>query len=194
MNDTFVTLAGSATLAVAVAAFCRQRGWAMSMPLIVIGAIVGALPVGPTAPPDPEVILVAVLAPLVFGEALGSSYLDLRRVSRPVIALAIGLVVAATLVVGAVGAALVAMPLAMAMALGAVLSPTDAVAVSAVARRAGLPRRLVAILEGESLVNDGTGLTALKVALVAAAAGSVTLAGVAGMFVVAVVAGCVVGA
>ena len=64
------------------------------------------------------------------------------------------------------------MPVAMAFALGAVLSPTDAVAVSAVARRAGLPRRLVSILEGESLVNDGTGLTALKVALAAAAAGS----------------------
>ncbi len=193
MNDTFVTLAGSATLAVGVAAFARQRGCGMAMPLILVGAIVGALPVGPSAPPDPEVILVAVLAPLVFGEALGSSYLDLRRVSRPVLALAVGLVVAATLVVGVVGAVLVAMPVAMAMALGAVLSPTDAVAVSAVARRAGLPRRLVAILEGESLVNDGTGLTALKVALVAAAAGSVTLGEVAWTFAVAVAAGAVVG-
>lgn len=193
MNDTFVTLAGSATLAVAVAAFARQRGWNMAMPLILAGLVISLLPIGPSAPPDPEVILVAVLAPLVFGEALGSSYLDLRRVSRPVLALAIGLVVATTLVVGAVGAWLVAMPLAMAMALGAVLAPTDAVAVSAVARRAGLPRRLVSILEGESLVNDGTGLTALKVALVAAAAGSVTLGQVTLVFTVAVVAGVAVG-
>jgi Na+/H+ antiporter len=87
----------------------------------------------------------------------------------------------------------VAMPIAMAFALGAVLSPTDAVSVSAVARRAGLPRRLVSILEGESLVNDGTGLTALKVALAAAAAGSVTALQVGGIFVVAVVAGVAVG-
>ena len=194
MNDTFVTLAASATIAVGLAVFARQRGWSMAIPLIVVGAVVGWLPIGPTAPPDPEVILVAILAPLVFGEALGSSYLDLRKVSRPVLALAIGLVVATTVVIGAVGFLLVAMPVAMAMALGAVLAPTDAVAVSAVARRAGLPRRLVSILEGESLVNDGTGLTALKVALVAAAAGSVTLLEVTGVFVIAVTAGVAVGA
>lgn len=154
MNETYVTLAGSAAIAVGIAAFARQRGWNMALPLIAAGALVGALPIGPTAPPDPEVILVTVLAPLVFGEALGSSYLDLRKVSRPVLALAIGLVITSTLVIGAVTVTVVAMPLAMAFALGAVLWPTNAVAVSAVARRAGLPRRLVSILEGESLVND----------------------------------------
>lgn len=194
MTDTFVTLAASAMIAVGLAVFVRGRGWSMAIPLIAVGAVVGWLPIGPSAPPEPEVILVAILAPLVFGEALGSSYLDLRKVSRPVLALAIGLVVTTTVVIGAVGLLLVAMPLAMAMALGAVLAPTDAVAVSAVARRAGLPRRLVSILEGESLVNDGTGLTALRVALVAAAAGSVSLLEVTGVFVVAVAAGVSVGA
>lgn len=193
MNDTYVTLAASAALAVGIAAFARQRGWNIALPLIAAGVVIGALPVGPSAPPDPEVILVAVLAPLVFGEALGSSYIDLRKVSRPVLALAVGLVIASTLAIGAITVTVVAMPLAMAFALGAVLAPTDAVSVSAVARRAGLPRRLVSILEGESLVNDGTGLTALKVALVAAAAGSVTLLEVTGVFVVAVVAGVAVG-
>ena len=193
MNATFLTLAMSATIAVGVAVLVRRRGWGMAIPLILVGAFVGWLPVGPTAPPDPEIVLVVILAPLVFGEALGSSYLDLRKVSRPVLALAVGLVVATTVVIGSVGFLLVAMPLGMALALGAVLAPTDAVSVSAVARRAGLPRRLVSILEGESLVNDGTGLTALKVALVAAAAGSVTLLQVTGVFIVAVVAGVAVG-
>ena len=193
MDQTYVTLAVSATIAVGVAVIVRRRGWGMAIPLIAVGAFVGWLPVGPSAPPDPEIILVAILSPLVFGEALSSSYLDLRRVSRPVLALAIGLVVATTLVIGAIGTVLVAMPVAMAMALGAVLAPTDAVAVSAVARRAGLPRRLVAILEGESLVNDGTGLTALKVALVAAAAGSVTFLQVTGVFALAVIVGVAVG-
>ncbi len=193
MNDYLLTMAVGATLAVVVALLVRRRGWGMAIPLIALGALVGLLPFGPDAPPDPEFVLVVILAPLVFGEALGSSYLDLRRVSRPVLALAVGLVIAGTAVIGAVGALLVAMPLAMAFALGAVLSPTDAVAVSAVARRAGLPRRLVSILEGESLVNDGTGLTALRVALVAAAAGSVTLVEVTTVFVVAVVAGVAVG-
>ncbi len=194
MNETYVTLAAAAAIAVGVAAFVRQRGWNIALPLIAVGVVVGALPFGPSAPPDPEVVLVAVLAPLVFGEALGSSFIDLRKVRKPVLVLAIGLVIASTLVVGALTVTVVAMPLAMAFALGAVLSPTDAVAVSTVARRAGLPRRLVSVLEGESLVNDGTGLTALKVALVAAAAGSVTLVEVTGIFVIAVVAGVAVGA
>lgn len=194
MNETFLMLAASAAIAVGLAVVLRRIGWGIAIPLIAAGALTAWLPVGPSAPPDPEVVLVAILAPLVFGEALGSSYLDLRRVSRPVLALAVGLVVATTLVIGSVGFLLVAMPLAMALALGAVLAPTDAVSVSTVARRAGLPRRLVSILEGESLVNDGTGLTALRVALVAAAAGSITLLEVTGVFVVAVVAGVAVGA
>lgn len=193
MSDTLVTLATSAVIAVAVAAFARHRGWSIALPLIAAGVLVGFVPVGPDAPPDPEIILIAVLAPLVFGEALGSSYLDLRKVSRPVLALAVGLVVVSTLTVGAVGALVAGIPLAMAFALGAVLAPTDAVAVSAVARRAGLPRRLVSILEGESLVNDGTGLTALSVALAAAAAGTVTVLQVSGFFLVAVLVGVAMG-
>jgi Na+/H+ antiporter len=194
MNETFETMAMAAIISVALGAFLRQRGWGIAIPLVIAGAVIGVLPVGPTAPPDPEVVLVAVLAPLVFGEALGSSYLDLRKVRRPVLVLAVGLVAATTLGVGAVAAALVAMPLAMAFALGAILAPTDAVAVSAVARRAGLPRRMVSILEGESLVNDGTGLTALKVSLVAASAGAVTLLEVGRIFTAAVVVGVGVGA
>jgi monovalent cation/hydrogen antiporter len=194
VSDTFVVLAFGATFALAVATVARQRGWGMAIPLIIAGAVIGPLPIGPTAPPDPEIVLVAILAPLVFGESLGSSYLDLRRVSRPVLALAIGLVLVTTVVVGYVGEHFLGISWAMALALGAVLAPTDAVAVSAVARRAGLPRRLVSILEGESLVNDGTGLTVLKVALVIAAAGSVQFGEGLLIFVIAVVVGVAVGA
>lgn len=194
MEGTFADVVLAATIAVAVALVARSRGWGIALPLIAVGAFVDWLPVGPDAPPDPEFVLVVILAPLVFGEALGSSYLDLRRVRKPVLALAVGLVVATTFAVGAVAATLTAVPIALACALGAVLAPTDAVAVSTVARRAGLPRRLVSILEGESLVNDGTGLTALTVALAAAAAGSVTVLEVSGIFLVAVAVGVGVGA
>ncbi len=194
MHTTLGAFAFSAIIAVALGAFLRQRGWGIAIPLIVAGALVGAAPIGPTAPPEPELVLIAVLAPLVFGEALGSSFIDLRRVRRPVLALAIGLVTATTFAVGAVTALIVALPFAMAAALGAVLAPTDAVAVSTVARRAGLPRRLVAILEGESLVNDGTGLTVLRIAVIAAAAGSVTLVEVGTAIVLAVAVGVGVGA
>ena len=160
MSSAFTTLAISGVVAVVIAAFLRQRGWSMSLPLIGAGFLLGIAPFGPNEVPDPEIILVAVLAPLVFGEALGSSYLDLRKVARPVFVLAIGLVIFSTFAVGFVGYWVAALPIAVAMALGAVLAPTDAVSVGTIAKRASLPRRLVSILEGESLVNDGTGLTA----------------------------------
>ncbi len=193
MSSAFATLAISGVIAVVIAAFLRQWGWSMSLPLIGAGLLLGIAPFGPNEVPDPEIILVAVLAPLVFGEALGSSYLDLRKVARPVLVLAIGLVIFSTLAVGFVGYWIAALPIAVAMALGAVLAPTDAVSVSTIAKRASLPRRLVSILEGESLVNDGTGLTALKVATVAAIAGSITMVDVAIDFSLAVFVGVGVG-
>ncbi|MGA1146846.1 MAG: cation:proton antiporter [Candidatus Nanopelagicales bacterium] len=193
MGEGLFEYAASGVVVLAVAVFIRQRGWGIALPLIFVGAVIGIAPVGPTAPPEPEVILIVLLAPLVFGEALGSSYLDLRRVSRPVLALAIGLVLTTTFAVGGLVTLVVAMPLAVALALGAILAPTDAVAVSTIAKRASIPRRLVSILEGESLVNDGTGLTALRVAVMAAVVGSVTVLDAAGMFAVAVSVGLLVG-
>ncbi|HEV8023285.1 MAG TPA: cation:proton antiporter [Candidatus Nanopelagicales bacterium] len=194
MDETLLSYAVTGVVALGVAVFIRQRGWGIALPLIALGALVGVAPVGPSAPPNPEVILIVILAPLVFGEALGSSYLDLRKVSRPVLALAIGLVVSATVVVGGVVSAAVAIPITVALALGAILAPTDAVAVSTIAKRASIPRRLVSILEGESLVNDGTGLTALRVTVMATVAGSVTFIDATGMFAVAVTVGLAVGA
>lgn len=166
-----------AVLAVGLSMLLRSRGMGTALPLLAVGILIGFLPFGPQAPAAPELIQSVVLAPLVFGEALSSSYIDLKRVQRPVLVLAVGLVAVTTLVVGGVTALMFGtIPLAMAFALGAVLAPTDAVAVAAAARRANLPARLVSILEGESLVNDGTGLTALRVATVAAVAGTVTVA------------------
>ena len=193
MESILGWFAASAIVAVLIAIFARQRGWGMALPVLAAGAIVGALPMGPSSVPDPEVFLIAILAPLVFGEALGSSFLDIRRVRRPVLALAVGLVIATTLVVGGVAFQIAAMPLAVAFALGAVLAPTDAVAVSTVARKAALPRGLVSILEGESLVNDGTGLTALSVAILAAVAGSITALQIGVAFVLAIVVGVGIG-
>ena len=112
---------------------------------------------------------------------------------RPVLVLAIGLVIATTLTVGGMALWISAMPVAVALALGAVLAPTDAVAVSTVARKASLPRGLVSILEGESLVNDGTALTALRVAVVAAIAGSITAVQIGTVFILAVAVGIAIG-
>ncbi|MEZ5186259.1 MAG: cation:proton antiporter [Candidatus Nanopelagicales bacterium] len=186
---------GSAVIiAVIIAGFCRNRGWSSAIPLLLAGIAVGLAPFGPIGVSDPEVVLVAILAPLVFGEALTSSIVDLRRVSRPVMLLAVGLVVFGALVVGFIAQTVIpGIWVSMAFALGAILGPTDAVAVSATARRVGLPRRLVNILEGESLVNDGAALTLLRVFSLAAAAGSVTAAEGALILATSVIGGVLVG-
>lgn len=191
--ESLAWLATATVLAVGVAALARQRGWGMALPVLATGAIVDFLPFGINAPLEPEIALVVILAPLIFGEALGSSYLDLRKVSKPILALAVGLVVVTTLAIGGVVYLLAAVPIAIALALGAILAPTDAVAVSTVARRAALPRRLVSILEGESLVNDGTGLTALRVAVVAAVVGSITFVEIGIVFAQSVIGGIIIG-
>jgi monovalent cation/hydrogen antiporter len=187
-------LIGGLLIALGVAAFARWRGWGIAIPVLVAGALVGLLPFGPSAPDDAGEVFLLILAPLVFGEALSTSYVDFRRFRRPIFALAVGLVLITSIGIGAVAAALVpGIPLALAFALGAILSPTDAVAVAAIARRVALPRRVVTILEGESLVNDGTGLTLLRVALAAAATGTVSGGDIALILAQSVIGGLAVG-
>lgn len=189
-----VDVGSSIIIAVIIAGVCRNKGWSTAIPLLIAGVLVGLAPFGPTGPADPELVLVTVLAPLVFGEALTSSIVDLRRVSRPVMALAVGLVVFGAVLVGFIAQWIIpGIWTPMAFALGAILGPTDAVAVSATARKAGLPRRLVHVLEGESLVNDGTALTLLRVCSVAAAAGSVTALQASGILLASVFGGLLVG-
>ena len=181
-------------IAIGVAGFARWRGWGVAIPVLVAGIAIGLMPFGPSAPDDAGEVFLLILAPLVFGEALSTSYVDFRRLRRPIFALAVGLVLVTSVAVGAVAATIVpGLPLALAFALGAILSPTDAVAVAAIARRVALPRRVVTILEGESLVNDGTGLTLLRVALAAAAAGTVSGGDIALILVESVAGGLAVG-
>jgi len=192
---TLANLMAISVIAVILAMFLRSRGVGLALPLLGFGLLFGLLPWGPSAPTDPELIAALVLAPLVFGEALGSSYVDIKAVRRQVLWLAVGLVVVSTLLIGGLTTVLVAgIPVAMALALGAILSPTDAVAVAAAARRANLPHRLVNILEGESLINDATGLTALRVAVVAAVTGTLTWWSAGTILAQSVIIGVAVGA
>ncbi len=189
-----VNMGAAVIIAVLIAGFCRNRGWSIAIPLLLAGIAFGLAPIGPEGVTEPEWVLVVVLAPLLFGEGLTSSIIDLRRVSRPVMALAVGLVVFGAVVVGFIAQMVVpGIWVTMAFALGAILGPTDAVAVSTTARKAGLPRRLVNILEGESLVNDGTALTLLRVCSVAAVAGSVGAASAATILATSVLGGLLVG-
>ena len=90
MGGAFATLAICGVLAVIIATVLRALGFSMALPLIASGILLSIAPFGPDDLPQPEIILIVVLAPLVFGEALGSSYLDLRKVARPVLILAVG--------------------------------------------------------------------------------------------------------
>ncbi len=134
------------------------------------------------------------LPPLLFAAALGSSFVALRDVRAPVGLLALGLVLfTAAAVAFAVSPLVSGLSLAAAFAIGAIVAPPDAVAATAVARRAGMRRRTVTILEGESLFNDATALTALRVAVAAAASGSVTVVDIGVDFLQAVAGGLAVG-
>jgi monovalent cation/hydrogen antiporter len=142
---------------------------------------------------DPDIILVAFLPPLLYGAAFFTSIQDLRANYRPIGLLAVGLVVATTVSVAVVAHYVLDLPWSAAFVLGAVVSPTDPVAATEIAVRSHAPRRLVTIVEGESLINDSTGLIAYKFAVAAVVSGTFSLMDAAGDFVLSAVAGVAIG-
>nr|WP_275889292.1 Na+/H+ antiporter [Nakamurella flavida] len=160
--------------------------------LVVVGVGASYLPFVTPIRLTPELVLVGLLPPLLYAAAIRTSLVDVSANRRSIGLLAVGLVIATTVIVGLVTWWLLPVPLAAALAFGAVVAPPDAVAATAIARRIGLPRRVVTILEGESLLNDATALVALRTA-VAALAGSVTFWGVGADFLVAALGGVLVG-
>ena len=178
---------------VAVSLLSSRIGIAAPLLLVVLGMSVGYLPGIPLIEIDPEIILVAVLPPLLYSSAVNVPVLDLRRNLGPIAGLSVALVIISAVAVGLLLHLVVpAIPLAAAIALGAVVAPTDAVAATAIGKRLGMPPRLVAILEGESLVNDATSLVLLRTAI-AATAGTFAFWETLGIFVYAVVVATLIG-
>ena len=168
---------GMVAVVVAVSAAARRFGLLAPILLVLAGVALSVVPGVPHVHLDPDVVLIGILPPLLYVAALEMSVPAFRYNLRPIMLLAIGLVVFTALAVGFVThAVLPGVPLAICLALGAVVAPPDAVSATAVARRIGLPRRVVTILEGESLINDATALVLLRVS-VAAAVGSAVGAG-----------------
>jgi Na+/H+ antiporter len=162
--------------------------------LVVGGAVIGFLPGVPDVQLDPEMVLVIVLPPLLYAAAFFSSLRELRDNLAEISLLAIGLVIFTMVGVAAVAhEAIDGMSWEAAFVLGAVVSPTDPVAASAIASRVGAPRRYVTIVEGESLVNDATALVAYKFAVIATVTGSFSLAEAGGRFVLNAVVGIAIG-
>jgi CPA1 family monovalent cation:H+ antiporter len=144
--------------------------------LVLGGLGISLIPGLPIVRIDPSLIFLLFLPPILYAAAWFTSWYEFKENLRPILMLAIGLVLFTTIVVGLVVHAVIPdMPLAVAFALGAIVSPPDAVAATAIAQQMGLPKRIVAIIEGESLVNDATGLVALRFAAVAAASGTFSL-------------------
>ncbi|QBE49802.1 cation:proton antiporter [Leucobacter triazinivorans] len=161
--------------------------------LVLLGIGIGYLPFVPPIEIDPEVILVVVLPPLLYAAAVNVPIVDFRRNVRPVVGLSVILVIISAVAVGFLVHWIVpVVPLPAAMALGAVVSPTDAVAATSIGKRLGMPERVVTILEGESLVNDATSLVLLKTAI-AATAGSFALSAAAGTFALAAAVAIAIG-
>jgi monovalent cation/hydrogen antiporter len=163
--------------------------------LLVLGGLLLALVPGiGRVTIDPPLILLVFLPPLLFAAAWFTSWRDFAKNRRPIGLLAVGLVVATTSAVAAVAHAVIpGMSWSVAFVLGAIVSPPDAVAATTVMRRLKVPRRIVTIVEGESLVNDATGLVAYKFSLAAVTSGGFSVAALGERFVVVALGGIAFG-
>ena len=152
----------------------RRVGASPPLVLVGVGVLCAYLPFIPDVRLDSDVALVGVLPPLLYAAAIRTSLVDFRANRSSILLLSIGATLFTTACVALVAFWVIPAPfsVAAAFALGAVVAPPDAVAATSIARRIGLPRRVVSILEGESLVNDATALVALNTARAAIVASS----------------------
>jgi Na+/H+ antiporter len=172
----------------------RKLPWPMPITYVVGSALLALWPEFPHIELDPGFFFLCFVPPLLFSDGWLMPLRDFLAAKRPILMLATGLVILTTVAVGLVAHWLVpGLSLAMAFALGAVVSPTDAVATAAITQKLKVPARLTAILNGESLMNDATGLVAFKFALAAAIAGTFSLKAAAMDFVVLAAGGLLLG-
>lgn len=190
----YVTIAVVCVLAVTAANTLAPRlRIAAPLLLVAVGVGVSFVPRVPEISVNPEIILVLVLPPLLYAAARAMPVMDFKRDFGTIGALSIVLVLISSLVLGAFFTAILPdVDYALGVALGAILSPTDAVATGTI-KRLGAPNRIVTVLSGESLFNDATSLVLLRAA-VAATAGGISLGGVVVNFVWAMVGAVLVGA
>lgn len=180
--------------AVALGWLARKLGVPYPIALVLGGAALGFLPFGPKVELDPNLVLVTILPPVLYVAALRTSWRDFKRNIRPITLLAVPLVIVTTVAVAGVVRVLVPdMPWAVAFSLGAIVSPPDAVAATAVLSRLRMSSRVVTILEGESLVNDATGLVLYKFAVTAALTGVFSLPDATVQFFVVAIGGVLLG-
>lgn len=180
--------------AVAVAAVARWRGWPAPLLVTVVALLASFLPFVPDVSIDGHVLLNVVLPPLLYSAALDVSFVSFQRALPQIRRLGVGLVVVTAVVVGLIAWWIMpALTLPGALLLGAIVAPPDAVSAAAIGRRLGLPRRVMTVLSGESLINDAMSLTMFRLFTAIVAGATVTVWGGVGRFFVAVMVGVAVG-
>ncbi|HAM26576.1 MAG TPA: Na+/H+ antiporter [Microbacteriaceae bacterium] len=190
---TIIWIVSFVLVTVTVTGLSRRVGWSAPISLVAVGALASFIPGLPPIHLEPELVLYGLLPPLLFAAAIRTSIVDVRARGDSILALSVGLVFFTIIAVGFFTWLVVpAITLATGFAFAAVVAPTDAVAVTAIAGRLRLPRRLVTILEGESLFNDAAALVALSAAITAIV-GVLNPWAVAGDFALAVVVGVAFG-
>ncbi|SMO78915.1 Na+/H+ antiporter [Propioniciclava tarda] len=157
---------GIVAVVVAVSGVSGRLGTSAPLLLTLVGIVIGYLPGFPVIEIDREIVLLGLLPPLLYAAAIRTSLIDLRANLKSIAMLSVALVVVTAAAVGVLLWQLLGIPLPLALAFGGVVAPPDAVAATAVAKGIGLPRRIVTLLEGESLFNDATALVIVKLGLV----------------------------
>lgn len=162
--------------------------------LVITGLLIGLLPGLPVIKLDPDIALLVFLPPVLYAAAWNTSWRDLKKYRRPISFLAIGCVLFTTIFIAYTSAYLIpGFSLAEGFILGAIVSPPDAVAATSVTKGLRVPRRIITVLEGESLVNDASGLIAYRYAVAAVLTGQFVFWEAGLQFILVGVAGIVIG-
>ncbi|MFL5488241.1 MAG: Na+/H+ antiporter [Gemmatimonadaceae bacterium] len=190
----FEVILGLIFVATLLQPLARRLDVPLAIAQVFGGVLLSALPFFPTVPFDPELTFVLFVPPLLYRAASTSSLRDTRKNARPILLLAVALVLVTIAAVAAVAHAIAPqIPWTAAFVLGAIVAPSDADVTTSIVRRLGLPPRLVTVLEGETLLNDTTAFVSYRMAVAAAAVGSFSIGWAASTFLIATVVGLAVG-
>jgi monovalent cation/hydrogen antiporter len=188
MESTFQIFLVLLGVLAGIALLARRINIAPAILLLLAGTVLAFVPGTPAIALPPELVLLVVLPPLIYSASVAMSWREFKFSLRPIILLAVGAVIFTAAAVATATHYLIGLPWNVGFLLGAIVSPPDAVAPLAIARKLGIPRRILVVLEGEGLANDATALILYRFAVVAIASGAFSLTKAAGMF-----AGIIVG-
>src|SRR5213592_2373623 len=177
-----------------VALLARRISVAPAILLLLAGIALAFVPGMPLVELPPELVLLLVLPPLIYSASVAMSWREFRKNLRPIVLLAVGAVIFTAAMVATATHFLIGLPWAIGFLLGAIVAPPDVVAPLAIARKLGLPRRILVVLEGEGLANDATALILYRFAVVAITTGAFSLPKATGTFAAIIVGEVLLGA